>query len=107
MRDEFYRRRGRLSGKTTNDMQLISRENGQSSTTMRANKIYINESLTLYRKRLFGRINQFKRDKDFKYIWTASGKILLRKSDTSPIRVFTRTEEFDEFETNYTPSEHR
>jgi hypothetical protein len=102
MRDEFYRRRGRLAGKTSNDLPLISREYDQSTTSTRPNKIHINESLTAYRKRLFGKSNHFKRDKHFKYIWTANGKILLRESDSSPIHVFTRVEEFHEFENNYT-----
>jgi hypothetical protein len=56
MRDEFYRRRCRLAGKTSNDLPLISREYDQSTTPTRPNKIHINESLTAYRKRLFGKL---------------------------------------------------
>ena len=42
------------------------------------NKIHINESLTTYRKRLFGKINTFKQQRNHKFLWTANGKILLR-----------------------------
>ena len=42
------------------------------------NKIHINESLTTYRKRLFGKINAFKQQRNHKFLWTANGKILLR-----------------------------
>ena len=42
------------------------------------NKIHINESLTTNRKRLFGKINTFKQQRNHKFLWTANGKILLR-----------------------------
>ena len=35
-----------------------------------------NESLTPYRRKLFGKINEFKRTNKWKYIWTVNGKIL-------------------------------
>ena len=35
-------------------------------------KIHINESLTAYRKRLFGKIHKFKLDNNFKFLWTAN-----------------------------------
>ena len=44
-------------------------------------KIHINESLTTYKKRLFGRINTFKQQRNYKFLWTANGKILLRDLD--------------------------
>ena len=46
MRDELYRRRGILAAKTSNG--ACSREGNQSTTSTRANKIRINESLTAY-----------------------------------------------------------
>lgn len=95
-RDEFYRRKSRLTGKTAKDLPLIAQELGTRNT----GKIHINESLTTYRKRLFGRVNAFKRERHFKYIWTINGKILLRETDVSTIYGFTRVEEFEEFEQN-------
>lgn len=42
-----------------------------------------NESLTLYRKRLFGRILDIKKNHHFKYPWASNGKTGLCESDTS------------------------
>ena len=49
-------------------------------------KIHVNESLTIYWKRLFGQINKFKQ---YRFLWTANGKILLRATESSIIEVFT------------------
>ncbi len=68
-RDEFYQRRGRLAGKTSKDLSSIAQNQDQRLTS---NKIYINESLTAYRKQLFGKIIQFKRANHFKYIYLDS-----------------------------------
>ena len=40
----------------------------------------INKSLTSFRKRLFGRIHNLKKENQFKFIWTVNGKILLRET---------------------------
>lgn len=79
-REEIYRNRSRLKGKTLNN-----------------HKIYINESLTANRKRLFAKILHFKRDNNFKYLWTANGKIYLKESETSRSFAFTNERQFQEF----------
>ena len=61
------------------------------------NKIHINESLTTYRKRLFGKINTFKQQRNHKFLWTANGKILLRENETSRIVSFSTHEEFEDY----------
>ena len=61
------------------------------------NKIHINESLTTYRRRLFGRINAFKQQRNHKFLWTASGKILLRETESSRIVSFSTHEEFEDY----------
>ena len=63
----------------------------------KANKIYINESLTSYRNRLFVKIHEFKKSNKFKFLWTVNGKISLRESKTSTVYKFTTHEEFEEF----------
>ena len=60
MRDKFYASRGQLIGKTVKDLPLIKAEFGTSITT--DSKIYINESLTRYRCKLFGRVNEFHKE---------------------------------------------
>ena len=51
----------------------------------------------LYRKRLLGRILQFKRDHNYKFIWTVNGKIILKKTESSATKFFVTHEEFKEF----------
>ena len=60
-------------------------------------KIFINESLTSYRKRLFGRIREYKRDNNSKYLWTSNGKIMLKVNDTSPTQAFVTREQFEDY----------
>ena len=59
------------------------------------NKIHINESLTGYRKQLFGRINDFKRKNNTYGL--ANGKILLKAHDSSKTKSFVTLEEFEDY----------
>ena len=58
-RDELNKNRKNLVGKNISHLPSIEDGNG---------KIFINESLTSYRKRLFGRIREYKRKNNAKYI---------------------------------------
>ena len=58
-------------------------------------KIFINESLTIYRKRLVGRTREYKRKNNAKYLWTSNGKIVLKLNDTSPTQALITREEFE------------
>lgn len=95
MGDKFYSSRGKLIGKSAKDIPLISETLGTNNAE--DSKIFINESLTLYRRRLFGRVNEYKRNNKRKHIWTVNGKIYLRQSDESKVLSFTTSDEFDEF----------
>ena len=75
---------------------LLSVAKKIEKSIQRANKIYINESLTSYRNRLFGRIHEFKKSNKFKFLWTVNGKISLRESETSTVYKFTTHEEFED-----------
>lgn len=48
-------------------------------------KLYINEHLSNYNKILFKEAREIARKKEYKYVWTQSGNILLRKNDASKI----------------------
>ena len=80
-REEFYKKKKNLIGKKSSLLPSVQAEMGKSIFS--DNKIHINESLTAYRKRLFGRINSFKQQHNHKFLWTANGKILLRETETS------------------------
>ncbi|CAB3998987.1 Hypothetical predicted protein [Paramuricea clavata] len=95
-RNQFYQRRSRLAGKSVKDLPHIANEIG-SSRSNQTGKIYINESLTAYRKKLFGQINSFRKAQDYKFLWTMNGKILLRKNENSRVYGFTKESEFESF----------
>ena len=92
-RDELYSSRRKLLGKASKDIPSLAKD----SDVTRISRIFINESLTSYRKRLFSRINSFRRDHSYKFLWTRNGKIYLKQSEASRSFIFTTDVEFDEF----------
>ena len=94
-REEVYKKRKHLVGKSVHQLPSIRAEIGESVS--RDNKIYINESLTSYRKRFFGRIKDYKRKNNVKYLWTSNGKIMLKVNEASATEAFTTHEEFEDY----------
>ena len=84
------------NSKRTKDLPPIACETESDAVNHKV-QIHVNESLTPYKRRLLGRVLQFKRDRSYKFIWTINDKILLKKSETSTTNSFTTPEEFDEF----------
>ena len=95
-RDEIYSKRKNLKSKRTKDLPSVVCEQESAVVSHKA-QIHVNESLTPYRKRLLNRILQFKRDHNYKFIWTANGKIMLKKTESSTTKCFVTHEEFEEF----------
>ena len=95
-RDEIYSKRKNLKSKRTKDLPSVVCEQESAVVSHKA-QIHVNESLTPYRKRLLSRILQFKRDHNYKFIWTANGKIMLKKTESSTTKCFVTHEEFEEF----------
>ena len=91
----IVKKRKHLVGKSVHQLPSIRAEIGESVS--RDNKIYINESLTSYRKRLFGRIKDYKRKNNVKYLWTSNGKIMLKVNEASATEAFTTHEEFEDY----------
>ena len=75
MRESLYRARKRLKS-------IITAYFGFSVDK----KIFINESLTPKNKELFKDCLTFKKDNNYKFLWTNAGKILLRRNADSPVR---------------------
>ena len=94
-REEVFKKRKHLVGKNIRHLPSLQTEIGKSIS--RSNKIFINESLTGYRKRLFGRIKEYKRKNNVKFLWTSNGKIMLKVSETSATEAFTTHEEFEDY----------
>ena len=95
-RNEIYKQRSKLHGKDTSCLPSVAAELGKSIAD-RPTKIYINESLTAYRRRLFGKINSFKNTNKWKYLWTTNGTIHVRQTDSSQTFHFDTMEDFEEF----------
>ena len=91
----MYEKRRNLIGKNISNLPSVQAAMGLAATSN--NKIHINESLTGYRKQLFGRINDFKRKNNYKYLWTANGKIMLKAQDSSQTKSFVTHEEFEDY----------
>ena len=96
-RDEIYRNRRKLNGKSIKDLPSVARQQLPFNVNA-GKKIFINESLTPYRRRLFGRINAFKRENNFRFIWTMNGKVYLKQSENSRTFTFTTDHDFEAFE---------
>ena len=94
-REEMYKKRRYLIGKNINNLPSVQAAMGLAATS--SNKIHINESLTGYRKQLFSRINDFKRKNNYKYLWTANVKILLKAHDSWETESFVTHEEFEDY----------
>ncbi|KAK5645878.1 hypothetical protein RI129_004342 [Pyrocoelia pectoralis] len=57
--------------------------------------IYINESLTPVRKKVYANARKFKKDEHWDYCWVKSGKIYLRKTSESKIFSLTKQSHLD------------
>ena len=90
------KQRSKLHGKDTSCLPSVAAELGKSIAD-KPTKIYINESLTPYRRRLFGKLNTFKNTNKWKYLWTTNGTIHLRQTDSSQTFHFDTMEDFEEF----------
>jgi hypothetical protein len=87
VRETVYRAKAQLKSKNTGDLGL---------THVNHNNIYINESLSQRNKDLFNKSLKVKRDLGFKYIWTNSGKIYLRKDNDFDARLIKFPEDLDD-----------
>jgi hypothetical protein len=93
-RDEVYKHRSKLRGKSTANLPTVNAEI-QEGSIRRSTKIHINESLTGYRRRLFGKVNAFKNANKYKFIWTTNGTIHLRETESSSIYHFNTLADYE------------
>lgn len=69
---------------------LLSKRRGKKLSTRHLglptdSPVYINESLTPERRRLYALARKVRSDKNYKWLWVKGGKIFLRKSDGEPV----------------------
>ncbi|CAB3999960.1 partial [Paramuricea clavata] len=86
VKEQFYQGRKYLKDKSTKDIGL---------SRLSVNNIFISESLSPRNKSLFKDCLKFKRDHSFRYIWTQSGRIYLRKNKDLPAHVISSTQDLE------------
>ncbi|XP_046688637.1 uncharacterized protein LOC124374476 [Homalodisca vitripennis] len=73
-KEEFLRKRRVKSSFSTRHMNLGVDQ-----------PVYINESLTLTRRKLLGEARRLKREKNYKFLWVRNGKIFLRREESARV----------------------
>ena len=86
-RDIFFEARKKLKSIT------IIGDFGYKLVENSKNKIFVNESLTINRKKLFGKTREACTSKRFKYTWTRNGTIYVKKDKKSQtIKIMTEND---------------
>jgi hypothetical protein len=93
VREDIYKKRQKLNGKLSSSLPSVNAQIGNSIA--QPTKIFINESLTGYIKRLFGKVQEYRRRFGYKLLWTVNGKILLRQAESSTVHCFSTDEELN------------
>ena len=88
---------GKLKSKRNKDLETVRAEPEITAVSHKAAVIHINESLTLYKKCLFGKVLKFKRRFNYKYAWTTNGTIMIGETDSSSSHSFTTFEQVEDF----------
>ena len=92
MRNRFYGNRRKLANKKVKDLPDLN----LTSTEM----VYISESLTPYKKRLFGEVNKQKKKLKWKYIWTQNGRIFIKANENAATHSFDTMEDLSKFQSD-------
>jgi DNA repair exonuclease SbcCD ATPase subunit len=90
VRNKFYQARKKLASKKAKDLPRLGLESDA--------RVYISESLTPYKKKLFGQVNKLKKRLKWKYIWTYNGRIYLKQDENNGVHIFDKEEDFNEFQ---------
>ena len=59
--------------------------------------VFVSESLTPFKKKLFGDVNKVKKHLKWKYIWTYNGRIVIREDENKPSFSFDNAEDLRKF----------
>ena len=90
-KEKFFKAR-----KTLYTNNIVAEDHNESTS-----KISIVESLTAENKELFQRTYEFKRDHNFKFLWTSSGNIFLRRSEESQVVPIKSLDDLGRIRANY------
>lgn len=95
VKDKFYSNRQKVAGRKPSSLPTVK------SVTQSDEKIFISESLTPLRKKLFGSANTARKSLRWKFIWTNNGRIYLKKNEDSPTTIIDSFDDFIKFQDKY------
>ena len=84
VKTQLYKERVKLKNVNISDLF----PSATSATRAEATRIFLNENLTSYRRKIVNRANEMRRDGLLLSVWTLDGKIFVKTSPNgSPIRI--------------------
>ena len=96
VKEKFYRARYKLKNKSSRDLAGTSSAEG--------NKIFISESLTQTRKKLFKAALKVKKELNFDFISTSNGRIFLRQNKDSRSHLITSDSDLAKLKAAHRPA---
>ena len=99
IRNKLYSNRRKLARKKAKDLPNLNLSSDAD--------VFIAESLTPFKKRLFGEVNKVKKKLKWRYIWTYNGRIFLRQDENQPSFSFNCEEDLAKFKSEHGSHVHR
>ena len=93
VRNKFYSSRRKLARKKAKDLPNLNLSSEAD--------VFISESLTPLKKKLFGDVNKVKKHLKWKYIWTYNGRIFIREDENLPPFSFDTVEDLNKFKSEH------
>ena len=94
VRDKFYLNRWKLARKKAKDLPNLKLSSKAD--------VFVSESLTSIKKKLFGDVNKVKKHLKWKNIWTYNGRIFIREDENKPSFSFDNAEDLHKFNLEHT-----
>ena len=95
VRDEFYAERKVFASKNLLEDPVLK-------SFLVGKKIYISESLTPQRKKLYGDINKYRKKLMWKFIWSHNGRVYVKKIEAATGQhAFDNADDFDKFKERF------
>ena len=93
VRNKFYSSRRKLQRKTAKDLPNLNLSSEAD--------VFVSESLTPPKKKLFGDVNKVKKHLKWKHIWTYNGGIFIREDENIPSFSFDSALDLDKFKSEH------
>ena len=93
VRNKFYSSRRKLQRKKTKDLPNLN--------LLSEADVFVSESLTPSKKKLFGDVDIVKKHLKWKYIWTYNGRIFIREDENKPSFSFDSAQDLDKFKSEH------